>query len=126
MHGEMKRVVTAFLQMTDRYVGPSLLLAATNHPKLLDGALWRRFDEVLTFALPTVPQIRQLLRLRLKTVPHSGIDVYKYASALQGLPHAAAEKLVMDARRNAILRNSKYVEEIDLESARPGILSRPG
>ncbi|MEB3051287.1 ATP-binding protein [Mycolicibacter sp. MYC123] len=124
-HGEMKRVVTAFLQMTDRYRGPSLLLAATNHPSLLDEALWRRFDEVLTFELPTVHQIRQLLRLRLKSVSHSGLEIDQYASALKGLPHAAAEKLVIDARRNAILRNSGIVENEDMRKALPGITSRP-
>lgn len=124
-HGEMKRVVTAFLQMTDRYRGPSLLLAATNHPSLLDEALWRRFDEVLTFELPTVHQIRQLLRLRLNSVSHSGLEIDQYASALKGLPHAAAEKLVIDARRNAILRNSGIVENEDVGKALPGITSRP-
>lgn len=124
-HGEMKRVVTAFLQMTDRYRGPSLLLAATNHPVLLDDALWRRFDEVLTFALPTVHQARQLLRLRLKSVAHAGLDIDRYASALKGLPHAAAEKLVTDGRRNAALRESPIVEPEDVERALPSITSRP-
>lgn len=124
-HGEMKRVVTAFLQMTDRYRGPSLLLAATNHPALLDEALWRRFDDVLTFELPTVHQIRQLLRLRLKGVSHSGLEIDKYASALKGLPHAAAEKLVIDARRSAILRNSVIVENEDVGKALPSITLRP-
>lgn len=124
-HGEMKRVVTAFLQMTDRYRGPSLLLAASNHPSLLDEALWRRFDEVMTFQLPTVHQIRLLLRLRLKSVPHSGLEIDKYASALKGLPHAAAEKLVIDARRNAILRDSGMVEKEDLAKALINVTSRP-
>lgn len=124
-HGEMKRVVTAFLQMTDRYRGPSLLLAATNHPALLDDALWRRFDEVLTFGLPTVHQLRQLLRLRLKSVAHSGIEIDRCASSLKGLPHAAAEKLVTDARRNALLRNSPIVEGRDVDEALPGITARP-
>lgn len=124
-HGEMKRVVTAFLQMTDRYRGPSLLLAATNHPSLLDDALWRRFDEVLTFALPTVHQLRQVLRLRLKSVAHTGLEIDRYASALRGLPHAAAEKLIIDARRNALLRNSLTVESADVEWALPGVTSRP-
>lgn len=124
-HGEMKRVVTAFLQMTDRYRGPSLLLAATNHPVLLDEALWRRFDEVMTFALPNVHQARQLLRLRLKSVAHAGLDIDRYASALKGLPHAAAEKLVTDGRRNAALRSSPIVEPEDVERALPSITSRP-
>ncbi len=38
-HGEVKRVVTAFLQMLDAFRGSSLLLAATNHEQLLDSAL---------------------------------------------------------------------------------------
>ena len=124
-HGEMKRVVTAFLQMTDRYRGPSLLLAATNHPALLDEALWRRFDEVLTLDLPTVHQLRQVLRLRLKSVAHSGLEIDRYASALKGLPHAAAEKLITDSRRNSLLRGSSTVESGDVVKALPGIVSRP-
>lgn len=124
-HGEMKRVVTAFLQMTDRYRGPSLLLAATNYPGLLDGALWRRFDEVLTLGLPTVHQLRQVLRLRLKSVAHSGLQIDRYASTLKGRPHAAAEKLVIDARRNALLRGSDVVTSQDVDRALPSVTARP-
>ncbi|WP_370500391.1 AAA family ATPase [Mycolicibacterium sp. jd] len=123
-HGEMKRVVTAFLQMTDRYRGPSLLLAATNHPSLLDEALWRRFDEVLTFDLPTVHQLRQLIRLRFKSVAHSSLEIDSYASALKGLPHAAAEKLVIDARRTALLRHADFVDDSHVREVLPGITSR--
>ncbi|NIJ14804.1 SpoVK/Ycf46/Vps4 family AAA+-type ATPase [Saccharomonospora amisosensis] len=124
-HGEMKRVVTAFLQMTDRYRGPSLLIAATNHSGLLDHALWRRFDEVLTFRKPTVHELRRLLRLRLKRVPHSGLDIERYAGRLKDLPHAAAEKLVTDARRHALLRDSDTVESDDLDAVLANVTSRP-
>ncbi|MFZ0715754.1 AAA family ATPase [Mycobacterium sp.] len=123
-HGEMKRVVTAFLQMTDRYRGPSLLLAATNHPGLLDFALWRRFDEVLTFRKPTVAEIRRLLRLRLKHVRHDSIDIDACASALKGRPHAAAEKLVNDARRHAIVNGSGLVGPADFDAVLSGVTSR--
>jgi len=124
-HGEMKRVVTSFLQMTDSYRGPSLLLAATNHPTLLDDALWRRFDEVLTFRTPSVHEIRHLLRLRLRRIPHVGIDVDKTASQLKGLPHSAVQKLVDDARRRALLRNSQKVEGLDIDAVIHGVVSRP-
>ncbi len=124
-HGEMKRVVTAFLQMTDRYRGPSLLLAATNHAALLDNALWRRFDEVLTFPLPTVHQLRQLLRLRLRGTTAQGIDVERFASALKGRPHAAADKLVMDARRHAALRNAPILDAQDFEAVLGTVTMRP-
>lgn len=124
-HGEMKRVVTAFLQMTDRYRGPSLLLAATNHSGLLDYALWRRFDEVLTFRKPTVHELRRLLRLRLKRVPHAGLDIDAYARSFKGLPHAAAEKVITDARRHALLRESATVEVEDIDAVLPSVIKRP-
>ncbi|MGH4017165.1 MAG: AAA family ATPase [Pseudonocardiaceae bacterium] len=124
-HGEMKRVVTAFLQMIDKYRGPSVLIAATNHPGLLDTALWRRFDEVLTFAKPTVHELRRLLRLRLRSAPHDSVDVERYASALKGLPHAAAEKLVWDARRAAVLADRRNVATEDMDAALARVTSRP-
>jgi AAA+ superfamily predicted ATPase len=92
---------------------------------LLDDALWRRFDEVLTFKTPAVQQIRQLLRLRLRRVPHAGIDIDKTASQLKGLPHSAGEKLVADARRHALLRNSDKVEAVDIEAVVHGVVTRP-
>jgi AAA+ superfamily predicted ATPase len=124
-HGEMKRVVTAFLQMIDTYRGPSLLLAATNHPGLLDAALWRRFDEVLTFRLPTVHELRQLLRMRLRPVPHRGVDIEKTAAALKGLPHAAVEKLAADAHRVALLRGHTEVLPGDITDAVAAVTARP-
>lgn len=124
-HGEMKRIVTAFLQMIDTYRGPSMLLAATNHPGLVDAAIWRRFDEVLNFRLPTVHELRRLLRLRLRPAPHRGVDIDKTASALKGLPHAAAEKLAADARRLALLRGHTEVLSEDVQEAVAAVTARP-
>ena len=52
-HGEVKRLVNNFMQMIDSYNGDSILIAATNHPQLLDTAIWRRFNEVIEFKNPT-------------------------------------------------------------------------
>lgn len=124
-HGEMKRVVTSFLQMTDRYEGPSLILAATNHADLLDSALWRRFDDVLTFNLPTVHEIRKLLRLRLRPIKHAGLDIESLASSMRGLPHAAIEKFVWDARRNALIAGREKLSDDDVNAALDAVKSRP-
>lgn len=51
--GELKRLVTVMLQEVDLWPDSSLLLAATNHPELVDPALWRRFDTVLRFDGPS-------------------------------------------------------------------------
>lgn len=124
-HGEMKRVITTFLQMIDKYSGPSILIAATNHSALLDVALWRRFDEVLTFDKPSVSELRRLLRLRLRAVSHSGVEIERYASALKGFPHAAAEKLALDARRNAVINDRNAVTDADMEEALAHVTARP-
>ena len=60
--GELKRLVTVILQEVDEWPATSLLLAATNHPDLIDPALWRRFDLVLRFELPEMPAIKEALR----------------------------------------------------------------
>jgi hypothetical protein len=51
--GELKRLVTVLLQEVDDWPASSLLIAATNHGELLDPAVWRRFDDVLEFDLPS-------------------------------------------------------------------------
>lgn len=124
-HGEMKRVVTTFLQLLDKYRGPSILIAATNHPGLLDPALWRRFDEVLTFEKPSVQELRRVLRLRLRATSHTGVDLERYACALKGYPHAAAEKLAIDAQRSAVINDRNSVTEADMAEALTRVTTRP-
>jgi len=51
--GEIKRLVTILLQELDEWPATSVVLAATNHPELVDRALWRRFDQVIQFENPT-------------------------------------------------------------------------
>jgi SpoVK/Ycf46/Vps4 family AAA+-type ATPase len=124
-HGEVKRVVTAFLQMLDAFRGPSLLLAATNHEQLLDSALWRRFDEVLAFPHPTVHQARHLLRRRLRMAKHQKLEIDASASKLKGKPHAAVEKAAWDAVRYAVLDGRQAIDQHDLDRAVKDALGRP-
>lgn len=124
-HGEVKRVVNAFLQMLDGFQGTSLVIAATNHEHLLDPALWRRFDEVVAFPLPTVKQLTKTLRRRLPAQRRPNVDVDEAARGLRGMPHAAAEKAAWDALRLAVLDNRDFVEPDDLERAVEGVRRRP-
>jgi SpoVK/Ycf46/Vps4 family AAA+-type ATPase len=59
--GELKRLVTVMLQEVDEWPASGLLLAATNHPELIDPALWRRFDLVIEFKLPGSEQVREAI-----------------------------------------------------------------
>lgn len=60
--GELKRLVTIMLQEIDEWPSTSLLLAATNHPDLVDPALWRRFDMQITFDVPTGKELDVAIR----------------------------------------------------------------
>ncbi|MDO3399184.1 ATP-binding protein [Mycolicibacterium neoaurum] len=60
--GELKRIVNVILVELDRWPETSLLVAATNHPQLLDEAVDRRFDRVIHFSLPGDVERRALLR----------------------------------------------------------------
>lgn len=50
--GELKRVVNVLLKELEDWPLRSVLVAATNHPDLLDPAIRRRFDQVLDLPLP--------------------------------------------------------------------------
>lgn len=63
--GELKRLVTVLLQEIDDWPPTGLLIAATNHPDLLDPAVWRRFEAILRFPNPTREQIEQQIRILL-------------------------------------------------------------
>jgi SpoVK/Ycf46/Vps4 family AAA+-type ATPase len=113
-HGEVRRVVNAVLQMMEGYVGPSLLMAATNYPGALDPAVWRRFDEVLDVPMPTVPQLQKVMTRILSGHLDASVDLSVFAAKLKGLPHAAAEKVAFDARRAALLNGKGLVSDKDL------------
>ncbi|WP_419554576.1 AAA family ATPase [Candidatus Poriferisodalis sp.] len=116
-HGEIKRVVNSFLQLLDSYTGPGMLIAATNHEETLDRGLWRRFDEVVEFPLPTVREIRSILRRGLKHVKAEPLPIDEMGTELRGLPHAAAEATAWTAIRIAVRSNRTAVSVDDLTEA---------
>lgn len=56
--GELKRLVTVLLQEIDDWPATGLLIAATNHPDLLDPAVWRRFEMIIEFPMPSEEQVQ--------------------------------------------------------------------
>lgn len=123
-HGELRRVVNAVLQLIDRYRGPSLIIAATNHESVLDSALWRRFAEVLEVSLPDADARRSVL-MRVLLGRASGDANIEYAvDALAGLPHAAVERAGFDALRLAVLGSRSEVGASDVVEATQRTLRR--
>lgn len=102
--GELKRLVNVLLQAIDDWPATGLLIAATNHPELLDPAVWRRFDRVITFPPPTKDEISALLaRLTADTQPIDRELRDVVAAALDGRSFADVVRLINTARRNAVV-----------------------
>ena len=59
--GELKRVVNSLLQNIDDFSQDGILIAATNHPQMLDSAVWRRFQTIIELPAPESEEIRRYL-----------------------------------------------------------------
>lgn len=117
-HGELKRVVNAFLQMLDAYEGKSILVAATNHERILDAAIWRRFDEVLVFESPNLEQLRRLLSIKLRGLRREfEIEDARITSMFKGMSHADVERVLRRAAKDMVLSGKEFLSERHLQSA---------
>ena len=107
--GELKRVVNSLLQNVDAMSSDSLLLAATNHEKLLDPAVWRRFDYKLEIELPDEDAIIKMLDLFTnESKVLSEKEKKAIAEAFRGLSGADIEEIVKKAFRNAIIHEKEF------------------
>jgi SpoVK/Ycf46/Vps4 family AAA+-type ATPase len=104
--GELKRLVTVLLQEIDDWPPTGLLLAATNHPDLLDPAVWRRFEMVLPFPLPTAQQIAYFVQSLLEGFSRQTTVWSEVLSlAYQGRSFSEIERDILIAKRNSIVHH---------------------
>jgi SpoVK/Ycf46/Vps4 family AAA+-type ATPase len=115
-HGEMRRVAATVLQLLEETRGESLIVATSNHPQLVDSAIWRRFDELLVFENLTHDQLMALLSLKLRAV-HSTISLDRWARALRGMSPAEVELICLDAMRQTVLADLSEVSDRTMETA---------
>jgi len=112
---EMRRVLNSFLQyMEEENATDSMVVGATNHPELLDRALLRRFDLVLSFDLPTDEDIKRIVMMGLRPFKTGRIAWKKVIMAAAGLSQAEIVKAAEDAVKAAILdeRNTITTDHI--------------
>jgi ATP-dependent 26S proteasome regulatory subunit len=115
--GEVRRVLSTFLLLLEGFTGNSLIVAATNYDKILDVALFRRFDDVIQFPMPEQNDIDSLLRLRLSAFPKKEIKINVLAEEAIGMNYAEISKAVIDAIKTSILRNhNKLTQAILIEA----------
>lgn len=102
--GELKRIVTVILQELDSWETDSIIIAATNHPELIDRAIWRRFDSTIKFDTPTDALLSKAI---LFFSQESQEDVSKYLPLLseiyKGKSFADIESEILKIRKVLIL-----------------------
>ncbi len=116
-HGELKRVVNTFLQMLDDFSGPSLIVAATNHEDILDSAIWRRFEEVLVFELPTVAQIKGVLSIKLQGVRRNFEYTKPIVDLFKNISHADIERILKRSIKDMLLDGEEFLNLEHIKNA---------
>ncbi len=115
--GEIRRVLNSFLQFLEQDDSQGLVIAATNHPELLDTALFRRFDDVIEYVLPDVSLIERLLRARLGDFDTEGLGWSAVARSAVDLSHAEVIRAAEDAAKAAVLAGGRRVSADALGAA---------
>jgi AAA+ superfamily predicted ATPase len=115
--GEIRRVLNSFLQFLEKDVSGGIIVAATNHPELLDQALFRRFDDVIDFALPKDDLSEKALRNFLSAMDTKAVDWMTVVEAARGLSYSDINNACENASKEAILKDSKKIGTEDLLKA---------
>lgn len=107
--GEVRRILNSFLSMLEEADAGSLVIAATNHPELLDPALFRRFDDVVQYELPSRELIQRTLLSRFSSLDTTDVDWHVIAREAEGLSYADIVKACEDAAKEAVLTETHAV-----------------
>lgn len=102
--GEIKRVVSSLLLQIDDLPDYVVVVAASNHPELLDRAVWRRFQLRIELPMPTRQQLTQHIEsIGKRCVTNFGYTPETLAKHMLGLNFAEAEEFCLSVVRRAVL-----------------------
>lgn len=113
--GEMRRVLNSFLQFIERDESESLIVAATNNLVLLDQALFRRFDDVIHYQLPSDKEKTELLKCRFNG-KLSQNDIKIILVELDSLSHAEINQACLDAIKESVIKSIPVSNELIIKT----------
>ncbi len=108
--GEIRRVLNSFLQMIEHDQSHSLIIAATNHVEILDYALFRRFDDVIEYRLPTTAQAAKLIQSRLGNFAPKPFPLKALTTRTEGLSYAEIKRAVDESIKEAVMHDEERVK----------------
>lgn len=114
--GEARRILNSFLLMIEQDTSNSLIVAATNHPEILDYALFRRFDDIVEYDFPDSSQIINVLKNRLGSHVDKRINWLKVSEHGKGLSYAEITRAAQDTIKDAIIQDRSCVSDQEIIS----------
>ena len=108
--GEARRILNSFLQFIEQDDSNSIIIAATNNHRLLDQALFRRFDDVIHYAMPEDDEIRSIFEKKLVKKYYTGEINISLIEAAKGLSQSEIISACDDCFKSAILYNKQFNE----------------
>lgn len=109
--GEIRRVLNSFLMFVEQDSSDSIIIAATNHPELLDKALHRRFDHFINFSKPDSMQVEKLIVQSLSLFELDSLKLSQIAEVATGLSSAEVTRACDDAAKEAVLHNDAVLTQ---------------
>lgn len=114
--GEARRILNSFLVFLEQASPESIVIAATNHRTILDRALFRRFDAVISYRPPTADEAITVLKARLGPLG-KGMPWARIKAATGGMSHAELVKAAETAGKRALLSGEERVAATTLIDA---------
>ncbi|AKB49729.1 AAA family ATPase [Methanosarcina barkeri str. Wiesmoor] len=124
----IKRAVNTLLKAIDEISLVDhgvLLIAATNHPRMLDSAAWRRFDEIVHFPLPDLEMRTDILNIVTRHI-EGDYDTGKIAELTDGYSGSDLRVVIREAVLGALLEERKILTQQDLLDAVDSFNERAG
>lgn len=118
-HAAIKRAVNTLLKCIDEISLVNdgvLLIGATNHPKLLDNAVWRRFDEIVMFPLPDRDMRKKIFELVLDPID-GDFDIDALADRTENYAGSDLRLIVREAVLNALTEDRTKLNQEDMIKA---------
>lgn len=115
----IKRAVNTLLKAIDEISLVEhgvLLIAATNHPRMLDSAAWRRFDEIVHFPLPDLDMRKNILDIVTRHI-EGDMDTAEIAALTEGYSGSDLRMVIREAVLSALLEERKVLTQKDLLEA---------
>lgn len=106
---EMRRVLNSFLVFIDNMRGHSLVVAASNHPEALDSALFRRFDDIIEYSMPTKEELMRVFEQRLVNEDSGEVSWPKVLKVSAKLSFAEAVRCADDAVKERLIEHKDRI-----------------